>query len=72
MARSMMQGKNLPKYFWAEAVHTAIYILNRSPTNAIGSMTSYEAWHKRKLMVEHFKVFGCIAYAHVPKKIRIS
>ena len=70
MARSMMQGKNLPKYFWAEAVHTAIYILNRSPTKALRSMTPYEAWHKRKPRVEHLKVFGCIAYAHIPKENR--
>ncbi|KAL0314923.1 UNVERIFIED_CONTAM: Retrovirus-related Pol polyprotein from transposon TNT 1-94 [Sesamum angustifolium] len=29
MARSMLQEKHLPKAFWAEAVYTAVYLLNR-------------------------------------------
>ncbi|KAK4410170.1 hypothetical protein Sango_0090000 [Sesamum angolense] len=28
MARSMLQEKHLPKAFWAEAVYTAVYLLN--------------------------------------------
>jgi len=30
-ARSMMCAKKLPRYLWAEAVNTAVYILNRTP-----------------------------------------
>ena len=32
MARSMLKEKGLPNTFWAEAVYTAVYILNRCPT----------------------------------------
>ena len=53
MACSMMQGKNLPKRYWAEAVHTAVHILNRSPTKAVKDLTPYEAWQKIKPRVEH-------------------
>ncbi|KAL0436226.1 UNVERIFIED_CONTAM: Retrovirus-related Pol polyprotein from transposon TNT 1-94 [Sesamum radiatum] len=35
MARSMLQEKHLPKAFWAEAVYTAVYLLNRCPTKAV-------------------------------------
>jgi transposase InsO family protein len=35
MARSMLKGKGLPNMLWAEAVHTAVYILNCSPTKAV-------------------------------------
>ncbi|GKV19034.1 hypothetical protein SLEP1_g29334 [Rubroshorea leprosula] len=35
MARSMLFEKNLPKKFWAEAVHTAVYLLNGLPTRAV-------------------------------------
>ncbi|KAK4388426.1 Retrovirus-related Pol polyprotein from transposon TNT 1-94 [Sesamum angolense] len=31
MARSMLQEKHLPKAFWAEAVYTAVYLLNSVP-----------------------------------------
>jgi transposase InsO family protein len=32
MARSMLKGMNMPSKFWGEAVHTAVFILNSSPT----------------------------------------
>ena len=63
----MMQDKNLPKRYWAETVHTTVYILNRSPTKAIKDLTLYEAWHKRKPRVEHL---GCVAYADILKENR--
>ena len=43
MARTMMNEKWLPKYFWAEAVHTAVHILNRCPTKALKDKTPVEA-----------------------------
>ncbi|KAA0046259.1 Integrase, catalytic core [Cucumis melo var. makuwa] len=33
-------------------------------------MTPQEAWDGRKPSVDHFKVFRCIAYAHIPDKKR--
>lgn len=65
MARSMMIGKSLPKIFWAEAIHTTIYILNRCPTKAVRNRTPFEAWHKKKPVVDHLKIFGSIAYSHI-------
>lgn len=60
-----MIGKNLPKTFWAEAVHTTIYILNRCPTKAVWNEIPFEAWHKKKPVVNHLKIFGSIAYSHI-------
>jgi hypothetical protein len=44
-------------------VVTAVYILNRSPTKALNSKTSYEAWHGCKPAVSHLQFFGCLAFA---------
>jgi hypothetical protein len=52
----------MPAVFWGEAVVTAIYILNRSPTKVLNGKTSYEAWHRRKPAVSHLWVFGCLAF----------
>ena len=49
--------------YWGEAVVTAVYILNRSPTKALDGMTPYEAWHGRKPAVSHLRVFGCLTFA---------
>jgi hypothetical protein len=33
----------MPAAFWGEVVVTAVYILNRSPTNALNGRTPYKA-----------------------------
>jgi FtsZ-interacting cell division protein YlmF len=66
----MLVESQLPKRFWAEALSTATYLRNRSPTTALDDVTPYEAWTGEKPNVEHLKVFGCTAYAHIPKDER--
>jgi hypothetical protein len=65
MARCMMKSKGVPSRFWGEAVTTAVYLLNRSPTKSVQGRTPYEAWFGKKPSVQHLKTFGCIA--HVKK-----
>ncbi|KAL4376201.1 hypothetical protein GQ457_02G024740 [Hibiscus cannabinus] len=72
MARSMLKAKNMPKEFWAEAVSCAIYLSNRSPTKNVDNVTPQEAWSGRKPSVRHIRVFGSIAYAHVPDQGRLK
>ena len=69
-ARSMLMEKGLPKTFWAEAVSTAVYLLNRCPTKAVQDKTPVEAWSGRKPSAKHLRVFGCICYTHIPKEKR--
>lgn len=68
--RSMMLHAGLPNKFWAEALSTATYLKNRSPTKAVENVTPYEAWTGEKPDVSHLRVFGCDAYAHIPKDER--
>ncbi|KAH9781357.1 hypothetical protein KPL71_008429 [Citrus sinensis] len=65
MVRSLLQRSGLPKSFWPEAVVWSVYILNKSPTIAVQNITPEEAWSGCKPTVDHFRVFGCIAYVHV-------
>lgn len=69
-ARSMLQGKGLSNTFWAEAINTAIYLKNRSPTRYLGFKTPFEALYGFKLAVNHLRVFGSKAFAHIPKADR--
>ena len=48
MARCLLKSMGMPAVFWGEAVRTAVYILNRSPTRSLDGVTPYEAWHGRK------------------------
>lgn len=36
-ARAMLQGSGVDKIFWEQAIQTAAYLVNRSPTNALTS-----------------------------------
>jgi hypothetical protein len=39
ITRAMLNEKNLPNYFWVEAVATTVYIMNRTPTTIVHGMT---------------------------------
>ncbi|GAU15418.1 hypothetical protein TSUD_44550 [Trifolium subterraneum] len=72
MVRCMIRGKHFPKELWGEAVSTACYVLNRCPTNRLNGVTPEECWSGNKPNVSHLKVFGSIAYKHVPDQLRSS
>ncbi|KAL1211062.1 Retrovirus-related Pol polyprotein from transposon TNT 1-94 [Cardamine amara subsp. amara] len=44
MARAMMHGNDVAKHFWAEAVNTACYIINRVYVRKGTNMTPYQLW----------------------------
>ncbi|MCO5551922.1 hypothetical protein L7F22_005429 [Adiantum nelumboides] len=70
MARCMLKAKSLPHKLWMEAVACAAHVLNRCPTRALKTITPYESWYDRKPSVSYLRVFGCLAYAHIPQQLR--
>ncbi|GAU38467.1 hypothetical protein TSUD_151900 [Trifolium subterraneum] len=42
----------------------------KSPTVSVKNITPEEAWSGIKPSVHHFRVFGCLAYAHIPDNQR--
>ena len=60
----MLFSAGLPKNFWGEAVVTAAYLVNRSPSSAIEFKTPEEVWTGKTPDISHLRVFGCSAYAH--------
>lgn len=67
-ARTMILTKGLSARLWAEAVHTAAYILNRCVSSLSRERTLFELWTQEMPDVVHIKIFGTIAYAHVTKE----
>ncbi|KAL4178660.1 hypothetical protein AMTRI_Chr13g83390 [Amborella trichopoda] len=55
MVRSMMGHENISLEFWGEAVLTACYILNRTPTKA-APFTLHKIFTGRTPSLEHLKV----------------
>ena len=69
-ARSMIHAKQVPLTLWAEAVNTAVYLLNRTTSTQSPNSTPYELWTGKKADVSHTRTFGCTAYMHVPDQLR--
>jgi hypothetical protein len=58
MARTMLDEYKTPDQFWAEAINTACYSINRLYLHQILKKTSYELLSRKKLKVSYFRVFG--------------
>ena len=64
-ARAMISGASLEKHFWGEAILTATYLINLTPTKALNiNKTPYELWHSKKPQIKYLKVFGSTVYVH--------
>lgn len=70
--RCMLSHAKLDKSFWGEAALTAVYLINKHPTSALNGQIPDELWFNKKVSLNHLRVFGCEAYAHIPKQKRKS
>ena len=68
--RCMLRKDNLPKSFWGEAVVTACYLINKSPSVPLDFDIPKRVWIGKDFSYSHLKVFGCKAFVHVPKEQR--
>ena len=64
-ARSMRLHVGLPKTFWANAVSTTAYVINRGPSVPIEFKLLEEVWSGKEVKFSHLIVFGCVSYVHV-------
>lgn len=69
MAKCMLLDAGLSLQYWGEAVMTAVYLQNRLPTKATNK-TPFELWNGEKPDLSHIRIFGCKAFAYVPKEKR--
>nr|GEX02267.1 retrotransposon protein, putative, Ty1-copia subclass [Tanacetum cinerariifolium] len=53
------------KQHMAEAVNIASYLVNRSPSTAVGLKMPQEVWSGKPSDYSDLRIFGCPAYAHV-------
>jgi len=56
LARTLLIETDLPKYFWADAVSTTFYVLNRVLIRPILKKTPYKLFKGRKPNISHLKV----------------
>nr|GFC48678.1 retrovirus-related Pol polyprotein from transposon TNT 1-94 [Tanacetum cinerariifolium] len=59
VARTMLADLFLPTTFWAEAVNTACYVLNRVLVTKPQNKTPYELLIGRQPVISYLRPFGC-------------
>jgi len=69
-ARAMIQHARLPKMFLGYAILTASHVLNVCPHPKSKEMTPHEMLKGTKPDISYLRVFGCDAYAHIPRMKR--
>jgi len=70
MVRCLLTEKEMPKTLWAKAAKWTIHVINRSLTSAVKEMVPEERWSGIKPKVDYFRVFGFVAYVHIPEQRR--
>ena len=69
-ARAMLYDAYIKTGFWAEAVDTAVYILNRTTNTNDSTKTKFELFFGRKPDMSMIRTFGCSAYAKCYDELR--
>ncbi len=69
-ARTMIHSKQLPLKLWAEAVNTAVYVMNCTGPSPVKDKTPFELFYNKKPSINHLRVFGSEVFVHIPKEKR--
>jgi len=56
--RAMHHDQGHPKFLWAEAANTVVYVQNECPHQALDCKTPEEMFIGKKLDVSHFRIFA--------------
>lgn len=62
---------NVKKELWGEATYATTCVLNRNPTSALNGACMEHALQMCDIVinVRLIRIFGSMAYAHIPKKV---
>ena len=68
--RTLLNSANVPHYYWAETMITAICLINIWIRD--DGLSPYEKFFDKKPTYNHLRTFGCVAYGHIPKGKRVT
>ncbi|KAL8158650.1 hypothetical protein V2J09_000187 [Rumex salicifolius] len=63
--RTLLFHGHLPPRFWVEALNTATYLLNITPTTTLAMRTPHQLLFNQLPSYGHLRVFGCLCYPNL-------
>lgn len=67
--RSLLVDSGLPKRMWLYAAQYAALVYNALPKAACGDQVPHCVLYQRMPKLKFLRRFGCVAHAHLPKKV---
>jgi hypothetical protein len=74
VTRSLLIGGHVPSYLWGEALNSAVYLINRTPSSVLNFRRPLDA------LSDHYtlppvvllapRIFGCVVYVHLHPRQR--
>ena len=69
VTRTMLTASKLPQFYWAEAINTACYLINRCTIRTFLNKTPYELLKGRKPSLGHLRPFGAYVTCTIMERI---
>lgn len=69
-ATTLLQQAKLPRRYWSSAIRTYAYVRNKLPLSSNPDHIPEAVFLGRPIDYDHLRVFGCVAWCHIPKERR--
>jgi hypothetical protein len=68
--KTLLLESFVPSKFWIEALSTAIYLINRLPSQVLNFDSPYYRLHNKSPSYHDLHTFGCVCFVHLPSHER--
>lgn len=65
VARTLLLESSVPPQFWVEALSTAVYLINRLPSQTLSLESPYFRLYHQHPPCRHLQTFSCVCFLHL-------
>ena len=70
VTRALLLQASVPSHFWVEALTTAVYLINRLPSQVLGLNSPFFRLYSTQPSYDGLHLFGCVCFVHLPPSER--
>jgi hypothetical protein len=66
VVRTLLLESSIPSKFWVETLSTAVYLINRLPSQVLNFESLYYSLYHQHSSYLNLQTFGCVCFVHLP------